>query len=233
MKSSKENRILKELIKSRNFSEKEAKRVFRKLSKLTHPDITKKNSSEDFINLKMELEEALAVIKNPTLVENILKSEDSFLFDEENEVNLRVNLYRWLEIYISLGIYSQKIRLKKELKERNEKIISSIINLSKLYDEEFAELFEEFNSNYFQPFDEWFEERELRNARKLLINGIRKFLDYENTGNLLTLRTATSYFNDAYYEYSLKSKSEYHKSTLRMISWFLKELSKPPLKNQI
>jgi hypothetical protein len=226
----KENRILKELIASKNFTEKEAKKIFRKYSKMIHPDITKTDTNEDFINLKKEFEEALVVIKNPLLVENILKEETPSLENEKiNTFNIRKMLYEFLELYVILGIYSQKIRIKPELKERNEKIIKKIITISKDYDDNFAILFEKFNSLYFQSFEEWYEERQLKNAKKLFINGIRKFLEYQNTGSVTCLRMAMSYLNDAYYEYEHRARSEYHENVIKLIEWFLTELDKPPL----
>ncbi len=219
----KENRILKELVATRNFTEKEAKKIFRRYSKLIHPDITQVDTNEDFINLKKEFEEALVVIKNPVLIENILKDEEDI-----SPENVRENLYRFLEVYITLGIYSQKIRIKKELKERNEKVIEKIISLGKLYDREFSILFEKFNDFYFQPFDEWYEERQLKGARKLFINGVRRLIDYQKTGNVINFRMANSYLRDAYYEYANRAQTDYHKNILKLIDWFLSELSKPP-----
>ncbi|MGC8765011.1 MAG: hypothetical protein ACP5QT_03910 [Brevinematia bacterium] len=226
MVESKENRILKELKITKNFSEKEAKRIFRRYSKLIHPDITKTDTNEEFINLKREFEEALVVIKNPFLLGNILREEEE---EAQKPENIREKIYKMLSIYVALGIYSQKVRIKKELKDRNEKIIETIIDLGRLYDPEFSRLFESFNSFYFQPFDEWYEERQLKNARKLFISGIRKFLDYQRNGNVMNLRMATSYLNDAYYEYTYRAKSDYHRNILNLIQWFISELSKPPL----
>ena len=226
MTNIKENRILKELKLSKNFTEKEAKRVFRRFSKLIHPDITKLDTNEEFINLRKEYEEALVVIKNPIVLENILKEE---IEEKPGPENVREEIYKMLSVYITLGIYSQKIRIKKDLKERNERIIEKIVQFGWVYDPEFARLFDNFNAFYCQPFDEWYEERQLKNAKKLFINGLRSFLDYQRSGNLMTYRMAMSYLNDAHYEYTYRARSDYHKNILKLIEWFLVELSKPPL----
>jgi len=229
MEKFKNNRILNELMKNKIFSEKEAKKIFRKFSKLTHPDLTKKETSKDFIDLKNELDEALAVINNPFILSNLVK-EENILCAETPPTNIRENLYRYLDIYLSRGLYLQKIRIK-DLK-KNETLISKIIEIGKIYDKDFASLFENFNNFYFQPFEEWYEERQLKNAKKLFINGVRKFLDYQKNGNILNLRMAKSYFNDAHYEYLNKSKADYNSNIIRLIEWFQIELQKPPVNKE-
>ncbi len=218
------NRIIKEMLDSGNISEREAKKIFRKYSKQIHPDITKKDTNEEFIKLKEEYEEAILFVKNPAKLTT--KEREGQKLDQKT---LRKQFYQLLSIYITSGIYSQKIRLKTSLKERNEKIINTIIKKGNEYDEEFSTLFKNFNTIYIQPFEEWWEERQLKNATKLLINGIRSLLEYQKNGNILTLRMAESYLKDARYEYSLKANSEYQKNTIKLIDWFLKELSKEPL----
>ncbi|MCX7820599.1 MAG: hypothetical protein N2258_02870 [Brevinematales bacterium] len=221
-----ENRIIEEMLANGNISEKEAKKIFRKYSKLIHPDITKSNTEEEFIKLKNEYEEAILFIKNP---ENIKKRFEAFEENFYDLQSLRKKLYQLLNIYLTLGIYSQKIRLKQNLKNRNEKIINTILEIAYRYDNEFGILFKNYNSFYFLPFDQWYEERQLKNAGRLFINGVRSFLEYQKNGNILTMRMAESYFKDARYEYGLKASSEYQKNTLKLIDWFLKELSKNPL----
>ncbi len=219
------NRIIEEMLANGNLSEREAKRIFRKYSKLIHPDMTKSNTEEEFIRLKNEYEEAIIFIKNPQNIRRISEDEEKF-FDVNH---LRKRLFQLLNIYITLGIYSQKVRLKQNLKERNEKIINTIVDFSLKYDPEFSNLFKEYNTLYFQSFEEWYEERQLKNAGKLFINGIRCFLEYQKNGNILTMRMAESYLKDARYEYGLKATSNYQKNTLKLIEWFLNELTKKPL----
>lgn len=220
------NRIIEEMLANGSLTEKEAKKIFRKYSKLIHPDITKSNTDEEFIRLKNEYEEAIVFIRDPQNIQKI-SEENEEKFCDLNE--LRKKLFQLLNIYITLGIYSQKIRLKQNLKERNEKIIKTIIDISLKYDPEFSFLFKDYNTFYFQSFEEWYEERQLKNAGKLFINGIRAFLEYQKNGNILTMRMAESYLKDARYEYGLKAKSNYQKNTLKLIEWFLNELTKKPL----
>ncbi|MEJ5285141.1 MAG: hypothetical protein ACP5Q5_00130 [Brevinematia bacterium] len=219
------NRIIEEMLANGNLSEKEAKRIFRRYSKQIHPDITKSNTEEEFIRLKNEYEEAIIFIKNPQNIKRISENEEK-IFDVNH---LRKRLFQLLNIYITLGIYSQKVRLKQNLKERNEKIIKTIVDISLKYDPEFSNLFKEYNTLYFQSFEEWYEERQLKNAGKLFINGIRSFLEYQKNGNILTMRMTESYLKDARYEYGLKATSNYQKNTLKLIEWFLNELTKKPL----
>ncbi len=217
------NRIIEEMLAKGNLTEKEAKKIFRKYSKLIHPDITKENTEDEFIKLRNEYEEALLMLKNSKVKINVEKENN---YDTNS---LRKKIYQLLNIYIALGVYSQKIRLKQNLKERNEKIINTIVEMAYKYDPEFVTPFKNYNSLHFQSFEEWYEERQLKNAGKLFINGIRSFLEYQKSGNILTMRMAESYFKDARYEYSLKATSDYQKNILKLIEWFLNELSKQPI----
>jgi len=217
-----ENQILKELITLNDFSEKTLKKIYRRLSKKFHPDLSNK-SGDEFVKLQKDYEEAKEFIKN-------LKFDVSFVKDNDKEnIDPRAEFYDKLYYYTVSGLHSIKIRIKPKLKERNDKIIEQVLYWAEKYNPLFIPIFKEYNKIFFIPLNEMEVAKKIYRAQKLMIKGLYFFFDYQKNGLESYKNIAISYIEDSLYELKLLDYSDYQKSIVDFAEFILKELIMPPI----
>ena len=207
------NSILKHLIASGDFSEAALKRIFKRLSKKTHPDLTGARG-EPFIRLKEEYEEA----------ENFLRKYRRKLDLSRSE--LRKALFESLEHYTASGLHSQRVRLRPELNERNRALIRRTLDLAQLYDSDFARIFERYSVPLPRSYGDWKREKSLRAATGLFISGLNAFLNFQQTGSPLPKRMAESYLSECLASLQTGDKGG---SVADFTRWLVSELELPPV----
>ena len=137
------NNFIRMLSRQGVFSENALKSLFRILSKKTHPDLNKGIDPGLFRKLEREYREACALLPKAS---QLLKN------GSVDPAMIRYYLYGALSYYSTSGQHSFKVRNKPELAERNQVICSDVQRWAKLYDPDFLEIFNRYNSFRFQDF---------------------------------------------------------------------------------
>ncbi|RPJ09289.1 MAG: hypothetical protein EHM28_02000 [Spirochaetaceae bacterium] len=224
------NSIVKRLIAEGNLSQEYLKKIFRNLCKITHPDLDKKPGEEAgreeagaaFIRLKDEYEEA----------KSNLERLQSYLLgngrggDVLGARDIERMFYDSLRHYLAAGLYSVRMRIRPELKKRNELILREIVYWAKLHDPVFIGVFLIYNKTYLRRFSEWQRRDNLIKAQKLFQRGFSTTVEYAGNKSPHTLRTARLCFSDAT---SLAGSLKTHplaRSILECIIWFQAELDR-------
>jgi hypothetical protein len=216
MESYLQNRLLKELLLKSEVTEENLKKIYRDLCKKTHPDITGKSGGA-FNDLQKEYREAV----------KYLSDYESISSDKIRQP--RMHLFKCLRDYVSYGLYASRIRNKPKLRQRNETLLKEIISMANIYDREFLGIFMEYNKVHVKKLNEWDLEKKIKGVRKLFLNGLNCFLDYESNGNVMSYRACKSYIDDCICEINLIGIGQSLKTVYDFSSWILKEIEKPPV----
>jgi hypothetical protein len=212
------NSLVKRLIAEGNLSEEYLKKIYRRLCKITHPDL-KKQDSVEFIRLKAEYEEAKEHVGE-------LKT---YLIEKENtnvlgDGDIRRMFYASLKHYLAAGLDSMRIRIKPEIKKRNELILREVLYWAKLYKPSFIPVFLEYNRAYLRRFSEWQKRESLSKARRLFLFGFRESIRYEDTHSPRALYAARSYFSDCQSVLEILTPSAHGRAVAGFALWFSGEL---------
>lgn len=214
------NRLIRELFSNTDISEQQLKKIYRDFCKQVHPDITGTDGG-DFNILQEEYEEARGYLKK---IMGITHGKmGSLHFDP------RKGFYKSLAYYNAAGLHSAKVRLRKELKERNNTIIKSVLFWAELYDPEFIQLFLDYNKVYLKSFNRWKSEKHLKNARRLFLEGFKNFLDYQRSGLEIYRRTTASFFRDALFDLANVEAENLKMPMTHLIAWIEEEIKNPPV----
>lgn len=223
-----DNRIIQLLISQNEYSEESLKKAYRALCLSAHPD--RGGSTTDFIRLTEEFEQAktgLPLLEKYITSVIALSSEDALLQYP------RLSFYLSLKRYSALGLYSVKVRLRENLRERNRIIIEEVITKSQRYDETFVPVFVAYNKNHLKKYSLWLVEKNFRSGRKYFIKGLGFFLEYQFKGGREMHNIASSYLDDARYELNHSEESPVRLATCNMVNWLKKDLEKPSLHSEL
>ncbi len=223
-----DNRIIQLLINQNQFTEESLKKAYRALCLQTHPD--KGGSTLDFIRLTEEYEQAKTGLP---LLEKYITSLNAVCSGEALLQYPRLSFYLSLKRYTALGLYSVKVRLRENLRERNRIIIEEVIKKSRRYDESFVPIFVAYNKNHLKKYSLWLVEKNFRSGRNYFIKGLGFFLDYQFKGGRELHNIAESYFHDALYELKHSEDSPVQSATFNMASWLLEDLENPSLHSEL
>lgn len=223
-----DNRIIQLLITQNRFDEYALKKAYRALCLSTHPD--RGGSTSDFIRLTEEYEQAKTGLP---LIEKYVASVSALSSGEALLQYPRLSFYLSLKRYAAMGLYSVKVRLRENLRERNRVIIEEVIRKSSAYDESFVPVFVAYNKNHLKRYSLWLVEKNIRSGRKYFIKGLGFYLDYQFRGGRELHNIAESYLHDAGYELVHSEESPVRSATCNMVSWLLKDLKKPSLYSEL
>ena len=213
------NRLLAEFIKGGELSRDALKKAYRKLCMEAHPDLNS-NANYDFLSLQKDYEEMLGSFEDLT---NHLVSLRSRVL-KYTFTDLKKDFYSTLKEYIAFGLYSPRVKIRPELAERNEKIVSKLIFLANRYDPTFIEPFNLFNSISIHSFQSQRIERMNKKLKNTFLNGVFLVLDYMYFKDERHKRAALSYLKDI--KYMPVPDNKLGKAIWELSEWFRKELEK-------
>jgi hypothetical protein len=212
------NSILKRLMASGNISREELKKIYRTYCKMTHPDSGKEDSRE-FIRLQAEYEEAVSHWDE--LSARLAGAGQGRALKPED---LRRMFYAALRHYLAAGLYSPRMRIRPEVKKRNELILREVVYWARLYQPTFIPPFLEYNKIYLKRYLEWQKRDFMRKAQRLFLEGFHNMVDYESARSPRALRSARSYFSDCLSVLGLIAPTPAGEALNRMTAWFSGEL---------
>ncbi|MBN2351521.1 MAG: hypothetical protein JXD23_03055 [Spirochaetales bacterium] len=212
------NSIVKRLVADGDISMERLKKIYRTYCKMTHPDLMKKDGRE-FIRLTAEYEEALAHWD-----ELSARLVGDGLSTALGESDIRRMFYASLRHYLAAGLYSPRIRIKPEVKKRNELVLREVVYWANMYRPDFIAPFLGYNKTYLRRYLEWRKRDHLAKARKLFLEGFRNTLDYEAGRSPRALRSARSYFSDCQSVLGLIAPSAAVTALSVLCAWFSNEI---------
>jgi hypothetical protein len=212
------NSILKRLVASGNISREELKKIYRTYCKMTHPDI-KNQDGREFIRLRAEYEEALSNWDELSARLTVAGQGRAL-----NPEDLRRMFYSALRHYLAAGLYSPRMRIRPEVKKRNELVLREIVYWARLYQPTFIPPFLEYNKIYLKRYLEWQKRDFLRKAQRLFLEGFHNLLDFEIGRSPRALRSARSYFSDCLSILRLIAPTPAGEALRQMTAWFSGEL---------
>lgn len=219
-------RAIEELRKRADLTEEELKQEFRTLVMRTHPD-RPGGTERDFIRVREAFAELERQLRTHEARRSLYDGFDAMAIPRElgleEPISPRTALYASLSRYMSAGIYAFKIRSNPSLRNRNLRIIKSVLYWGERYDREFLRLF----SNYLRQQNNFTfvtgEHRIYFFVRKVFIRGVDWAVQYQQHGRQSTAQVAREWLN---YATLLASSSEHPGTeTLReLAAWLIKEL---------
>jgi hypothetical protein len=175
--------LIAKVLTTRSCTREEFKRIYKLLCKSTHPDLTGKDGME-FI----KLQEIYGKIRarelsggQPDLLDfdpHRIIRESGYQGVKDPRAALYISLYR----YVASGLHSYKIRSKDVLRDRNSLIIRTVLYWASLYDEEFVQVFIDFNTRVFEQIRASRTLRQGLKGRRLFLEGLDWFFKFQDTG---------------------------------------------------
>ncbi|HEQ71884.1 MAG TPA: hypothetical protein ENN69_05295 [Spirochaetia bacterium] len=212
------NSLVKRLIAEGDLSEEHLKKIYRRLCKITHPDLIKEDSAE-FIRLREEYEEARENFRELKLY--LTNREEASVLGEDD---IRRLFYESLRHYLAAGLHSVRMRIKTDIKTRNELILREVSSWANLYKPSFVLPFLEYNKAYLRRFEEWQKQKYPPNAQYLFRYGLYNIIDFAMSGSPQALRAARSFFSDSLAEAEKLPRSPATDPLRKLDRWFLEEL---------
>ncbi|MFW5812097.1 MAG: hypothetical protein ACOCWS_03850 [Alkalispirochaetaceae bacterium] len=209
-----------------DLTEEELKAQFRALVMQTHPD-RPGGSEEEFIRVREEFsrleKELRTAASRKTLFADFDPAEIPREQGLEEPFSDRSALYASLQRYMSAGLYRFKIRSNPSLRNRNSRIIKSVLYWGERYDPEFLRLFSDHlrQQNNFAAVTG--EHRVYFFVRKVFIKGVDWALQYHRHGRPGTAKVARDWLTYA----TVLSGTSDHPATeaLRALAgWYIREL---------
>jgi hypothetical protein len=183
--------LIEKLLTTGKFSERELKRIYKVLCKSTHPDLTGKDH-EGFIKVQDVYQDALTRFR-----QDVHYGKEDFdpykvIYDTgfSGTLSPRACLYICLYRYNAHDLYSFKIRAKASLQERNTLIMRSVLYWAARYDQDFIKIFVDLNTNIFRNIKIIKTIRQYSLARRLFIQGMDLFFQYQEKGRLSSKKIA-------------------------------------------
>lgn len=167
-------------------SENEVVRAYRRLCKDTHPDLTGL-SSDAFVAVQQALAEALARLQRREAI-GVAFNPYTIIRDSGYPAGLppRACFLIALMRYTSLGLYSFRIRRSTQLQRRNAEVVRAVRYWAAQYDGELLALFETFDETQLRPLASTAEMQRYHRARRLLLDGLHTFFQYQRAGRYTT-----------------------------------------------
>jgi len=243
--------LLTSLLKNNRYSLQELDHLFRLLSKRSHPDATGGNSSEEFIALRRVYETArirLTASLEGTSFQAVPEGEhppatptdlqragmtDSFdpyrpirEAGYDNNLSDRGCLIVVLRAFFNMGLHNYKIRSMKGLQRRNTELLRAVLYWARRYDAKFTSLFAEYSRRSFQSMSTTWEIKNFNYAKRLFLDGVTGFFDFQKSGRKGTAEIAADKLTWCAYTLQKVIRQEHPMSPLA--EWFIAELELPP-----
>lgn len=224
------NSIIQRLIsEGKDLSLNELKKTYRRLCKETHPDITKKDSS-DFQQLQSEYEIAKKSLQQ---IKDYYKAMQLNQGNQSNKIDIIISreqikkkFYDSLHHYTVAGLHFTRLRRKPSLKARNSTILKQVFYWGNLYDPEFCAIFKEYNKIHFRSFYNRKQEERYYTGKKLFVQGLRHMFDLLKTSTNGTYKTTVRYFHDSLYVLGHAGHNSSTVALIKFLYWVIKELEK-------
>ncbi|MDA3901094.1 MAG: hypothetical protein PF637_11325 [Spirochaetes bacterium] len=223
-----DNRVILFLRDQNVFTEESVRRAYRLLSKQTHPDITGKGA-DDFIRLREEYEQALEGIESLAGYFTAVSRSQTV----PDERYCRLMFYLSLKRYITVGLFSVKLRIRESVQRRNRIILEDVVKRAQQYDPSFVSVFLNYNRNHLRRFSIWYNSKHNKNGRIYFIKGISFFLEYQLRGGCELYNIAYSYLEDSLYELSDCEGNSVETAMHDFARWLFDELKQKSLASQL
>ena len=243
--------LLSILLRQNRYSRQELDHLFRLLSKRSHPDATGGSGEEfielrrvyerartrlgdtgpEFLNLKRQplrrsdtairtgsRQEAAAAVFDPS---RIIREEG---YDES--LSSRGCLFLSLKVFFNLGLYNHRVRSLRGLQRRNADILRTIDYWARIYDPAVAAIFNDYSGRTFQSLSTTWEIKNFNYAKRLFLDGVAGFFNYQVSGRTGTAEVARDKFT--WCSYTLRKVIRNSHPMTPMAEWFLRELEAPP-----
>ena len=223
---------VQKLLATGKYSRKDLASIYRYLCKHTHPDTAGGDGS---VFLKVREAYAKALEK----FEEAKREKADLDFDPDaipRELGYpaaggpRGSLLACLRFYHLLGLQSLKVRSNPALRERNARVMKSVVYWAKLYDEGFAEVFSDFNRQAIQPMASTREMKDYAFARRTFSSGLAWFFRFQETGRESSRRISREKFSSAVYTFEkFLGRPD---PSIAFARWLLAELEAPAVLNR-
>lgn len=145
-------------------------------------------------------------------------------FDES--LSSRGCLFLSLKVFFNLGLYNYRVRSLRGLQRRNADILRTIDSWARIYDPAVAEIFNDYSSRTLQSLSTTWEIKNFNYAKRLFLDGVTCFFNYQVSGRTGTAEVARDKFT--WCSYTLRKVIRNSHPMTPMADWFLRELEFPP-----
>jgi hypothetical protein len=240
--------IIRKILDHGRYTEAELDRLFRALSKRTHPDLGG-GDGETFIRLRQAYETAKLRLRSPAdqNVNGVPHGTAAAVrpggtpggrprpFDPHAIIaeagypevrDPRGSLYIALRWFFSKGMQNYRIRSMKGLRKRNRLIVRTIFHWARSYHPGFVPIFAAYHRNRYQYLSTTWEIKNYHYAKRLFQDGVSGFFNYQFSGRKGTIEVARDKLD---LSARILSRCVGTEHPLRQLcSWFVGEASKPP-----
>lgn len=246
--------LLSTLLKQNTYSRQELDHLFRLLSKRSHPDATG-GDGNDFIELRRIYERARARLHDAGGGKQVFAATYSrntgtaaspgpppaaapsahTAFDPgriireagyNDSLSSRGCLFLSLQAFFNLGMYNYRVRSTRGLQRRNAEVLRTISYWGEIYDPRFLTIFTAYSSRTLQSLSTTWEIKNFNYAKRLFLEGVTGFFNYQVSGRSGTAEIARDKFT--WCSYTLKKVVKESHPMDPMAEWFLRELDQPP-----
>ncbi|MBN1798465.1 MAG: hypothetical protein JW822_07800 [Spirochaetales bacterium] len=220
--------LIEKLLTTGKFSERELKRIYKILCKNTHPDLTGKDHAS-FIKVQDVYQDALTRFSTDTPVNKADFDPYKVIYDTgfSGTLSPRACLYICLYRYNAHDLYSFKIRTKASLQERNMLIMRSVLYWAARYDQDFIKIFVDLNTNIFRDIKTIKTIRQYSMARRLFIQGMDLFFQYQEKGRPSSKKVAEEkLFRSIQLLYAIDNQDN---PMVPLAEWLIGELTLEPV----
>ncbi len=243
--------IINKILNHGGYTEEELDRLFRALSKQTHPDLGG-GDGEAFIRLREAYETAKARLRGEPVpdfggaaatgtadrpgsayAQGVRSRPQPFnphaIIAEAGYPEVRDprgSLYIALRWFFSKGMQNYRIRTMKGLRKRNRRIVRTIFHWGRVYHPGFVRIFAAYHRNRFQYLSTTWEIKNYNYAKRLFLDGVSGFFNYQFTGRRGTIEVAKDKL-DLSSRILSRCLGEQH-PLRQLCGWFLLEAEKPP-----
>lgn len=131
-----------------------------------------------------------------------------------------------LRTFFNLGLHNYKIRSMKSLRRRNAELLRAVFYWARRYDADFAALFAEYSRHSFQSLSTTWEIKNFNYAKRLFLDGVTGFFDFQKSGRPGTAKVAADKLT--WCSYTLRKVIRQEHPMAPLAEWFIAELELPP-----
>lgn len=207
-------------------------RVYRKLILRVHPD-HHDGDTELFLFLKQQFDTLKAETTRRKCTLMLEQDLDPYRVAIDlgitRELEPREALYIALYRFRSLGLATWRIRVRPALRERNSRIIRTMLYWGRRYDQRFVDVFQEFLRNHGQFLLAEHTAPLYFLVRRTMLRGMDGLIRYQDRGRPATASIARDSLRYALLLASAREGDRFFDALSGMARWMIEELEKPAL----
>jgi hypothetical protein len=225
-------RILERLRSDPELEPSKLDRVYRRLILQVHPD-HREGDGELFLYLKQQFD---------TLREETTRRRCTLMLERDldpyriavdlgitRDLEPREALYVALYRFRSLGLATWRVRVRPSLRERNSRIIRTVLYWGRRYDERFVDAFQELLRNPGQFLLAEHTAPLYFLVRRTMLRGMDGLIRFQDRGRPATASIARDTLKYALLLASSREGDRFFDALTGMVRWMLEELEKPAL----